>query len=176
MSPTPKAIAEARAVLRANRKARKADRPKKIDHKPMEGKAFRGRDKDADHLAQIRQLPCIATLIRHGVERYGVEACHVRTAYPVVGWGGNPGLSVKPSDWRTAPLLPVEHRLQHSGNEQAYWTELGVYPPSLCAALRLVSSVELKLDVIRQYAAAAVIKRGLDSSEAVRIPARRGKR
>lgn len=129
------------------RKASKRSRPamvEKVGQQP--------RLRNNEHLKRIRRLPCLATLIRTGVEAYGVDAAHVRANYPDKGWGGNPGLACKPSDWRALPASRAEHSLQHSMNERAYWAALRIYPPHVCAALRDANTFEAMLNVIRNAA------------------------
>lgn len=123
-------------------------------------KGSRGRVIDKAHKGMIAQLFCLATAIRHGCEVYGVHVAHVRHSYPEPGWQ-NPGLQVKPDDWRTLPLRPDEHWKQHGMNEAAFYRDLSIYPPALCAELREVSpDVEKAKEILRRHVRAARMARG----------------
>lgn len=180
----PKLDAETRARLRelrreerellkpmqeAQRAARTADRQSRATKPHPTGQArlrpSRGREIDKAHKGMIAQLFCLATAIREGREVYGVHVAHVRQTYPHEGWA-NPGLQRKPDDWRTLPLAPEEHARQHSGNEGAYYRELGVYPPALCGELKAVSpDVEAAKRVLREHVKAARMTRGIRGNE-----------
>lgn len=140
-------IQAAKAIQARERKERKASKPAQVVKMGQQPRV-----RDNEHLKRIRRLPCLATLIRTGEEAFRVDACHVRANYSSPGWGGNPGLACKPSDWRTLPLKRSQHMLQHSMNEIQYWNELHVHPPTVCAALRDAESFEAMLNVIRNAA------------------------
>lgn len=146
-----------KAVEREGRANDRATRPKaapkpKMKRNPPPVKASRGRERDKVYLGWVSQLPCAATMARTGREAYGVHVAHVRHSYPHPGWS-NPGLQVKPSDWRTLPLAPHEHAAQHAMNEAAYHKALGIYPPDLCAELRAAfPDLEAGKAVIRSLA------------------------
>lgn len=142
-----KVIQDHNRLKRAALKASRAPRVQKAGQAP--------RVRDNAHLARVRRLPCIATLVREGREVYGVDAAHVRASYPERWWGGNPGLAAKPDDWRTLPLLRAEHVRQHAMNEKAFWSDLGVYPPIVCRALRDAPDFDAMLTAIRTAAAIA---------------------
>ena len=86
------------------------------------------------HKAAIAQLFCLATAIRYGLEKGGVQVAHLRFSSAAHG-KVNPGLQRKPHDKWTLPLCPEEHRQQHAGSEQAYWAELGVDPHQIAQDL-----------------------------------------
>jgi hypothetical protein len=158
MTLRPPSVREAKRVLQEFNRAQRAARPK-APPKPdtvKRPKPTWGRDKNEKHLAFIRQLPCFATMIRCGFETIDrSEAAHVRFSKGDVK---NPGLSVKPSDWRTLPASSHEHRAQHArGDEEAYWQELGVTDPySVCRALYAISGdLEAALEALRQAASVA---------------------
>jgi hypothetical protein len=71
-------------------------------------KAFRNRN----YLAWIRQQECIAT----GMDftQTDMVAHHVRA-------GGNGGMGLKPSDYRTVPLTAFQHHKLHSMIETKYY-------------------------------------------------------
>ena len=77
------------------------------------------REISREHKRAISRLFCIATAVRHGVERYGVHVAHLRFSEARHG-ARNPGLQRKPDDRWTLPLCPEEHRLQHTMSESAY--------------------------------------------------------
>jgi hypothetical protein len=117
------------------------------------------RERDKAYLGFIRQLPCIATLIREGREVYGVDAAHVRAGYAEDGWAST-GLQTKPHDWRCVPLTREQHltgpAAQHKSGERFWWERLGVYPPDLCAELRAAfPDLEAAKTVIRRHAQSA---------------------
>ncbi len=101
------------------------------------------------HKAAIAQLFCIATAIRYGLEKGGVQVAHLRFSSAAHG-KVNPGLQRKPHDRWTLPLCAAEHRRQHAGAEAAYWEELGVDPHAIAQALWEVSpNVEAMRVVLR---------------------------
>ena len=77
----------------------------------------------AQHLAFIRQLPCVAC----GKEAPS-EAAHVRS-------GSDGGAGIKPSDRYSVSLCTSCHALQHEFGELTFWSTLRIDP--LNAALRL---------------------------------------
>lgn len=80
------------------------------------------RIKDAAHLAFIRTLPSVVS------GAYGCEACHIRMGSPQHRKARTPA-GRKPDDAYCLPLLPDEHREQHSGAEMAFWTRNGIKDP-----------------------------------------------
>lgn len=66
---------EQRAILREADAIKAAERKQNKRSRPITGKATRGREINAKHLAMIRQLPCIATLVRSGVEAIAASSC-----------------------------------------------------------------------------------------------------
>lgn len=80
------------------------------------------RIEDRQHLAFIRTLPSI---ISGG---YGCEACHIRFGDPRYRKAKTP-MGRKPDDAYTLPMLPEEHREQHSGNERAFYARYGIADP-----------------------------------------------
>jgi hypothetical protein len=135
---------EIRAKQRQERQKAKPPQVVKVGQEP--------RERDNGHLARVRRLPCLATLILTGQERYGVDAAHVRHGYPAPGWGGNPGMGSKPHDWRTLPLCRDEHKRQHDMNEAAFWRDLRIDPPAVCAELRVAPDFNAMLGIIRRFA------------------------
>lgn len=83
-----------------------------------------------DHLAFIRQLPCVSC--RRSPPS---EPAHVRiTRADMPGSGAGSGQ--KPADRYTTPLCQDCHRRQHNG-ESTFWSELGI--DALDLSLRLWS-------------------------------------
>ncbi len=89
--------------------------------------------KNASFLDFVRQLPCCVT------GRYGVEAAHLSYANPRYGHYGR-ARGTKASDIWALPLCPEEHRIQHSGSEVTYWSEVGENPHSLAVVLWAIYS------------------------------------
>lgn len=96
------------------------------------------RVRDKRHLGLVAKLPCIACLVRRGIQMRPVHVAHCRASYPEPGWR-QVGAGEKPSDTRTTPLCPSCHltgkAAQHGMNEAEFWRRLGIYPPEFCAAL-----------------------------------------
>lgn len=153
-------VEAARAIQARTRKAAKAMRPKPVQPTAEGQRSVRLLDKA--HKGFIARLFCLATKIRTGLEVHGVQVCHVRFALAVAGWE-NPGLQRKPSDARTLPLSPDEHRLQHSMSEIAFYAELGLAPAevaALCGELVAASGdVDAGRRVLRDYASLAQSRR-----------------
>ncbi len=70
---------------------------------------------------------CIASMYPPGSPQLSV-AHHVRM-------GGNGGMGLKPSDYRTVPLTDQEHRTLHQHGEKSFWREAGVDPDQVIIAL-----------------------------------------
>ncbi|WP_150523995.1 hypothetical protein [Roseibium sediminis] len=83
---------------------------------------------DEAHLAYIRKLPSLVS------GAYGCEACHVRYGDPKHRKRRTP-MGRKPDDAWTVPMTPEEHRLQHGGNEQAFWQGVGIDPLEVATQL-----------------------------------------
>lgn len=83
---------------------------------------------DETHLASIRKLPSLVS------GAYGCEACHVRYGDPKHRKRRTP-MGRKPDDAWTVPMTPEEHRLQHGGNEQAFWQGVGIDPLEVATQL-----------------------------------------
>src|SRR5271169_2375753 len=81
------------------------------------------RRRRAQHLAFIRQLPCVAC-----GKSAPSEAAHVRS-------GSDGGAGMKPSDRYSVSLCTSCHALQHEFGELTFWSALRIDP--LNAALRL---------------------------------------
>jgi hypothetical protein len=90
------------------------------------------RIEDPAHLAFIRKLPSVIS------GKYGCEACHIRSGSAVhkKKWTGG---QQKPDDAWTLPMLPEEHKAQHSENELAFYKRHGIDPFDLAARLYEVS-------------------------------------
>lgn len=119
--------ADAKARAKVARKARS----KAIDRSRPEQRKERQRDNG--YLSWLRRLPCVCC-----GSRQRVEAAHVRAGYAAAGWSPT-GMMQKPDDQRAVPLAADCHRegphAQHRTNERAWWAELGIDPPDLCADL-----------------------------------------
>lgn len=69
------------------------------------------------YLDFVRSHPCLVT-----DQEYAVVAHHCRHK----PHGG--GVSLKPSDYRTVPLTPLEHYRLHSIGEKSYWANAMIIP------------------------------------------------
>lgn len=130
--PTPKQVADARAMLAAVRKARKAQRAPRVQHAPQ--KASRGRELDAGYLAFLRRQPCEA---RHlGGCSGRIDPAHLRFGDASVG-RINPGLSKKSHDRWAVSLCRTHHEAQHAhGNERRWWSDIVRRDPNAIAIAR----------------------------------------
>lgn len=70
-----------------------------------------------DYLEFVRSHPCLVTDQEHDV-----VAHHCRHK----PHGG--GVSLKPSDYRTVPLTPLEHHRLHAMGEKSYWAKARIIP------------------------------------------------
>jgi hypothetical protein len=82
----------------------------------------------AQHLAFVRQLPCVAC-----GKAAPSEAAHVRT-------GTDGGVDVKPGDRYTVPLCTVCHAKQHRIGELTFWSTLRIDPVNVALRLWSVSA------------------------------------
>jgi hypothetical protein len=89
----------------------------------------RPRIHDADHLAFVRQLPCLICS-----DDVSVEACHVRYGDPHAGKPST-GMAEKPSDRWTVPLCGRHHRSQHQRSERGWWEAKAIDPVKVALAL-----------------------------------------
>jgi hypothetical protein len=79
--------------------------------------------KDRDHLALVRQLPCIIC-----GDDTTVEAAHIRYSDSRAG-KLNTGMQQKSDDKFALPLCGKHHRQQHDhGDERSWWAEQGIDP------------------------------------------------
>lgn len=81
----------------------------------------------AQHLAFVRQLPCVAC-----GNAAPSEAAHVRL-------GTDGGAGIKPSDRYAVPLCGSCHELQHRFGELRFWSVLRIDPLSVALRLWTVS-------------------------------------
>lgn len=99
---------------------------------PRQMRATEAAGREADYLAQVRQLPCLCC----GMEPAG-EAAHVRMAS--AAFGKSSGLQKKPEDKWALPLCGDDHRVarhaQHNRSEQGFWNDLGINPLICCQRL-----------------------------------------
>jgi hypothetical protein len=121
-----------RDAKRVRAEIRKANKREKIQ--PVAKEQRQPRVRDNTYLAWIRRLPCACSMIPgHALCTGPIQAAHVR--YSVPG-RPNPGMQQKPSDYATVPLCAGHHALQHTGSERVFWSNRGVDPLALCAALK----------------------------------------
>ncbi len=98
--------------------------PPRIPRAVPKGKPKPNLRRRAQHLAFVRELPCLAC--RWDGE--GIQAAHVRS-------GTDGGMGMKPSDRYVVPLCAAHHARQHQVGELTFWGDLGIDP--LNVALRL---------------------------------------
>ena len=80
------------------------------------------------HLAFVRQLPCVAC-----GKAAPSEAAHVRT-------GTDGGVGVKPGDRYAVPLCTACHAKQHRIGELTFWSKLRIDPVNVALRLWTVSA------------------------------------
>ncbi|MDM9644512.1 DUF968 domain-containing protein [Rhizobium sp. S163] len=80
------------------------------------------------YLSWIHTLPCVVT------GQSTVQAAHVSFASPWHGHYGR-GKGTKAPDRFALPLCEAEHTRQHSMNETAYWSSVGINPHELANTL-----------------------------------------
>ena len=80
------------------------------------------------HLAFVRQLPCVAC-----GKAAPSEAAHVRT-------GTDGGVGVKPRDRYAVPLCAACHAKQHRIGELTFWSALSIDPLNVALRLWTVSA------------------------------------
>lgn len=103
------------------------------------------RQHDERHLAFIRRLPCLVTLTTP------VEAAHIRFGRPEEG-KRHVGMGEKPSDMWTVPLSQEMHRLQHSMNEEDFWSARAIDPIRVARALfDVTGDIQAGEDIVRRY-------------------------
>jgi hypothetical protein len=119
--PSPKTIADAKAVLKRARKARQEARGQRVSH--AAAKPDRGRETDPGFLAYLRRQLCEA---RHlGGCSGPIEAAHVRYSDASKG-ARNPGMQRRNHDRHANPLCRGHHQGdQHSRSERAFWADVG---------------------------------------------------
>jgi hypothetical protein len=81
----------------------------------------------AQHLAFVRQLPCVAC-----GKAAPSEAAHVRS-------GSDGGAGMKPSDRYSVSLCASCHALQHEFGELTFWSALRIDPLNAASGLWAVS-------------------------------------
>lgn len=128
--PSPKQLAQARALIRADKQARKAARPVRV----KQGETKVRRDRDEDYLGWLHEgLPCIGCLVVGPSSSASViEAAHQKINAPSRGVFKR--LGVRPSDWLCLPLCAGHHRLDPTCCDPAqakFWAILGLTPDQL---------------------------------------------
>ena len=87
-----------------------------------------------DHLARVRQLPCLLCL-----DNTSTEACHIRYS-DIRAAKINPGVGQKPHDYWVVPLCKRHHDAQHAfGDEYQFWAHECIDPLFIAMALYLNS-------------------------------------
>jgi hypothetical protein len=91
-------------------------------------KQRRPRERNEQHLAFIRKLPCVIC----GV--FGCDPAHIRSANALFGKRETGGAE-KPADKWTLPLCRTHHDEQHAGEELKFWAKHRLDPFGLALAL-----------------------------------------
>lgn len=111
-------FAPRKQTLSQRAKLKRAANPLKPDTRSAVKK---GPLRDPDHLARIRQMPCVVC----GAS--GVHAHHSRVGLRTMG--------VRKSDETCLPLCPKHHDKLHSMNEGDFWIVCNISPLEVAAAL-----------------------------------------
>jgi hypothetical protein len=99
----------------------------RIPRSVARAKRTRNLRRRVQHLAFLRQLPCIGC-----GKAAPSEVAHVRT-------GTNSGMAVKPGDRYAVPLCSTCHAKQHRVGELTFWSALRIDPVSVALRLWAVS-------------------------------------
>ena len=106
----------------------------------------RPREKIEQHIAFVRQLPCIVC-----ADNTATEGAHIRYSDSrAAKWSS--GMGEKPSDMFVVPLCGRCHRSQHSMNEREWWLEKKIDPIQTAAFLFCASGDQARGEVIIQEA------------------------
>jgi hypothetical protein len=101
--------------------------PPRIPRTASRRKPKRNSRKRVQHLAFVRELPCVAC-----GKAAPSEAAHVRT-------GTDGGIGMKPADRYSVPLCTTCHAKQHRLGELTFWSALRIDPLNVAARLWTVS-------------------------------------
>ncbi len=66
------------------------------------------------YLDYIRSMPCLITKSEHEIVAHHVHIFK------------DGGMGIKPSDFRTVPLTPLEHQRLHQMGERSYWAKKNI--------------------------------------------------
>jgi hypothetical protein len=99
----------------------------RISRTVARGKPKPDQRRRAQHLAFVRQLPCVAC-----GKAAPSEAAHVRS-------GSDGGAGMKPSDRYSVSLCTSCHALQHEFGELTFWSTLRIDPLNAASRLWAVS-------------------------------------
>lgn len=163
--PSPADIAKARAVLRDDRKAKKALKLTSFSARPFpkREKATHGRERDGGFLTWLHQdLPCIGCLVLGPAP---MDSSHIEAAHQklnAASRGVFKRLGVRPSDWLCLPICKGHHRTSTPCCDPAqarFWAIVGLDPEQVadfCKAL--YGAYEREADgsvVVREFASLA---------------------
>lgn len=87
------------------------------------------REENAQHLKDIRDLPCLVC-----ASDAGCDPAHVRFSCSAEG-KFNPGVGAKPDDCYVVPLCRRHHEEQHRMGEVAFWLKKGIRPLQIARQL-----------------------------------------
>lgn len=138
-APTAKQVAAAKAVLKANKKARRDDRLAFGQRAfPARAKPKHGKTVDRGYISWLHGIGCIACRIlgQAPAEHAHIEAAHQKAQDADRGW--NKKLGVRPDDEKSCPLCAWHHRLGPTRCDPAqakFWAVLNVDVIAYCNAL-----------------------------------------
>ena len=104
---------------------------------------------EPDHLAWVRQLPCLLCGDNTSTEAAHIRMADIRVAKPITGVG------TKPDDKYVLPLCSECHRKQHHRGEERFWTDEGrhhIDPVLIALALHSVTGDhDAGMTIIQSY-------------------------
>lgn len=98
---------------------------------------------DTDHLALIRQLPCLVC-----GDNTSTQAAHIRYADRSIAKPMS-GMGRKSDDHFVVPLCGTHHDQQHDhGDERGWWKDVGIDPVKVAMAMKLAGNYEACVRII----------------------------
>lgn len=112
--------------------------------------------RNEDYLNYIRKMPCM--ICRGQTDDplemdHQSEAAHVRI-------GGDGGMGLKPSDYRSVPLCHIHHRSQHVSGERTFWRDVAGRDPNTVIAGLIIGYLKDPRAAISALEALAEAERG----------------
>jgi len=135
--PSPKALADAREIIRQDKRARKAERPARTIQARIKPKG--GRDRDGDYMSWQHEsgLVCIACeMLGEPTPRQLMgEPNPIEVAHQHIDGSK---LGVRDHDRHSCPLCRWHHQLAPNAcdkGQKSFWARLGIDAADYCAAL-----------------------------------------